>query len=529
VVRSEALARIIRPRQRFSYDLIVAVGLARYLEGKQRQEIRAWLSNERHLKISEGTISNLCDRFLTYLEALHLIRSPYLRTVLQQEGYPLHLDATCDHGKGRLLICLAGWRGWILLSEKISSEHERHLRPLVDKTVALFGDPIAIVRDLGPGVTNAVEHLRQRGIRDFGCHYHFLGAVGNKLFDTPYAVLRGTLNREKAFADLRKLRRELRRQRKADGCNGRFADGQMRDDLLVLVHWLIEGDGKKDLAYPFSLPYLEFYRRCCQAKQQADRWVPKPRTRAESDVLRRIGLLLWRVIKPGSRCAKAADQLDKHWQAFCELREVLRLTDTELPMGDPRYHQPELPALQAERQKAIEKATKTYLDDLRQRARRPAGSMPRPAESIILSHFGRHEDYLFGHPVRRDPNGLITAVVDRTNNVLEHFFGREKQRLRRRLGRANLGRDLDDQPAQVALVANLRHADYVRILCGSLDNLPEAFAMLDQQALQNATPLSRSNRYTEIQARVRLLLESIEEMPTRESAQTKNNAIPTVV
>ena len=56
------------------------------------------------------------------------------------------------------------------------------------------------------------------------------------------------------------------------------------------------------------------------------------------------------------------------------------------------------------------------------------------------------------------------AIVERTNNVIEHFFGDEKQRLRRRLGRANLGRDLEDQPAQTALAANLRHPDYVRVL-----------------------------------------------------------------
>ena len=98
------------------------------------------------------------------------------------------------------------------------------------------------------------------------------------------------------------------------------------------------------------------------------------------------------------------------------------------------------------------------------------------------------------------------AIVERTDNVLEHFFGNEKQHLRRRLGRANLGRDLEDQPAQAALAANLRHPDYVRALCGSLDQLPVAFAELDEQALARATPLSRSNRDSKLQHRIRELL-----------------------
>ena len=80
-------------------------------------------------------------------------------------------------------------------------------------------------------------------------------------------------------------------------------------------------------------------------------------------------------------------------------------------------------------------------------------------------------------------------MVERTNNVAEHFFGQQKQC--RRLGRAQVGRDLEDQPAHAALVANLTRADYVRVLCGSLENLPAAFAALGYSALEQTTPLSR--------------------------------------
>jgi hypothetical protein len=90
--------------------------------------------------------------------------------------------------------------------------------------------------------------------------------------------------------------------------------------------------------------------------------------------------------------------------------------------------------------------------------------------------------------------------------VPEHFFGAEKQKLRRRVGRAHLGRDLEDQPAQAALAANLRHPHYVRVVCGSLDNLPTAFAQLDEQALERTTPLSRNNRDSVVLRRVRELV-----------------------
>ena len=106
------------------------------------------------------------------------------------------------------------------------------------------------------------------------------------------------------------------------------------------------------------------------------------------------------------------------------------------------------------------------------------------------------------------------AVVERTNNVPEHFFGQQKQKLRRRLGRAHLARDLEDQPAQAALVANLNHPDYVRVLCGSLENLAASFAALEDSALEHTSPLSRTHRDSALQGRIRALLSQDGDQPT---------------
>ena len=132
----------------------------------------------------------------------------------------------------------------------------------------------------------------------------------------------------------------------------------------------------------------------------------------------------------------------------------------------------------------------------------------------------------------RDGQGAVVAVVERTNNVLEQFFAQGKESLRRRLGKAHLGRDLEDQPAQAALVTNLRHDDYVRILCGSLDNLENSFADLDQMALDKTTPLARENRDSDIMRRIRALLkhqaDASDTTPHAANAQ-ENSAGATIV
>ena len=60
-------------------------------------------------------------------------------------------------------------------------------------------------------------------------------------------------------------------------------------------------------------------------------------------------------------------------------------------------------------------------------------------------------------------------------------FKKIKHLERRRSGRKNLTQDLEHFPAAAALVHNLKDAEYVSIVCGSLNNLAKAFAQLDQE------------------------------------------------
>ena len=78
-----------------------------------------------------------------------------------------------------------------------------------------------------------------------------------------------------------------------------------------------------------------------------------------------------------------------------------------------------------------------------------------------------------------DQLGGGVRLVDRTNNILEGFFHTMKHGERRRSGRKNLTQDFERLPPAAALAANLTRPDYVSIVCGSLDQLPLAFAKLD--------------------------------------------------
>ena len=53
---------------------------------------------------------------------------------------------------------------------------------------------------------------------------------------------------------------------------------------------------------------------------------------------------------------------------------------------------------------------------------------------------------------------------------------------------------MEDQPTHVALAANLKHPDSVQVVCGTVDQLPRAFAALGRQEPIGPPRLQRTNR-----------------------------------
>lgn len=526
VLAPTQLSQLVKPGQRYGYDLIVHVGLQRYLAGHQRSEIRRQLYDSHRIELSDGTVSALCDRFLAYFEALHASRAPVLRAVLEA-GYPMHIDATCERGKGGLFVTIDGFNNWVLGAARVPSEAAEHLKPVVDKTISLFGPPIAIVRDMGEGGALAVNHLRQAGIPDLICHYHFLAAVGQSLMGRLYDKLLGIIRLSRCRTELYALLRQLRTYDASDSRDGDLGQGVVRDECKALLLWVLEGDGHSDPSFPFSLPHLRFVHRCLQVPDRIKQWVCRPWSIPER---RALGYLDRRIarLKRDPRCAPTVEQLDERWAEFCQLRSILRLSNSELPRGDQRANPHQLPALELLRLQQIKQAVDSYTAELQQRIPDQDKQAKRPASAagIILRYLRRHGRSLFGHPAQFDEHGTVTAVVARTNNAAEYFFGSQKQQLRRRVGRGQLGRDLEKQPAQAALVANLRSDRYVQLVVGSLDRLPAAFALLDQDPSVQIAPVRRDHRNSHLQRVLDNLLSTDQSESTEDSKRLPEPVLP---
>lgn len=518
--RAGWLAEHLMPNRVVGYDVMVFVGLQRFLQHRQRDEIRQVLKDEHGILLSTGEVSRLVRLFLEYLERLHEARLEPLRAALASDGgWPLHVDATGEDGQGTLLVALAGWRRWVLGTWKVSTERAEAILPRLRSVVRRFGAPVGVMRDLGRAVTRAVEDLVAELDGDvpvLGCHLHLLRDVGTDLLNAPHGELRALFRRFKVLPDLRALVRRLGRDLGEEIAQAREAlpawqerSGahrlpKGREGLAAaraLAQWVLDyaADGQNQ-GFPFDRPYLDLYDRCLCMRRAVDAFLLKP----PGDRPVRRALEQLRGIFDPIACevpfAQVARRLRKRAELFDELRAALRLVPKPTGRNEASAPAPQEP-VSVEEAVAELRDIKSALEELttslrERRPQRGPGQDTRQAIDLVLRHLDKHGGSLWGHvvPLPEEVGGGV-GVIERTNNLLENLFRGMKRGERRRSGRKNLAQDFEHLPAAAALACNLNHADYVTIVCGTLDRLPRAFAQLDIDRHREtlAQPLSMSS------------------------------------
>jgi hypothetical protein len=506
--RAASLSKHLIPGMGIGYDVMVYVGLQRFLHHRQREEIRSSLLHEHGISVSSGTISNLAKLFLGYMRELHNSCADQLQDAMAGDGgWPLHIDATGEDGRGTLLVVFSGWRQWVLGSWKIPTENADAILPCLHEVVNRFGSPCSVIRDLGramiPAVNALVDQL-ESNIPVLACHLHFLKDIGKDLLDPAYGELRGLFRRHKICPTLRVLSRELGRklgtqineareeiavwQQKAGEDhripNGMAGVAMVRALTQRVLDFKADGTGYD---YPFDRPFLDLYDRCKEVRRAIDAFIyRKPSDPTVLKYLKRLHRILGPVASEVP-FRQTVRRFRSRAKLFDELRDALRLFPEQSVNGDEMEFKESAPPDQsATKLRDIRKQVKDLELSLKEsRPKRGPACDNRSAIDLILRHFENHGDYLWGHVINLpDYTDGDIRLVDRTNNILERFFRGMKQKERRRSGRKILTQDFEHLPPEAALVYNLKCEDYVSIVCGSLEHLHEAFSQIDMKKVR---------------------------------------------
>jgi len=498
--RPEIISRIVPKGANIAYDVEVKIGLQRYLYHRQREEIQEELRTKHDIKISTGKISDLAHSFLAHLKRLHESRSDDLRRALEQDGgYPLHVDATGENGAGTLFVAISGWRKWVIGSWRLTTECADQITPCLEEIKERFGTPLSIMRDYGraliPAVQDFVDSVEE-DVRILGCHQHFCVIVGKDLLKDSYDELGQLLSKYGFKTPLGSIVREWGRRPDVQGKEVRkdiekwgseatahkIPEGSTGISILRSnVQWALDISAEtKNLRFPFALPHLIFYDRCKVLRRACDAYLKCPPNDAYVvRSLKRLAKILDPIITDDSFC-DVTKILRRREGLFDELRVALRV--------NPKMSKVKIPTSKSVEEQVVElKDIEKSLEDFRsslseRRPKRGPGQDMRDAIDTIVKHLDRHEESLWGHVVQLpEYAGGDIRLIERTNLPAEGFFSGHKSGIRRQTGRKVLTHEMESTPPESALVSNLKDASYVRILCGSIEELPEAFAKLDQE------------------------------------------------
>jgi len=463
------LQAVAPPGMAFAYDVIAEVLHLRYVELKQREEIRVDPAMWR-VPISAGSVSNLSRLGLACLEQLHEAAAPILGKSYRDQAFILHLDGTHEGGQWCHFVIREGMTGHVLLAKKIRSEHADDIAAMLKRVKKLFGCPDVIVSDMSSTIGKAVKKVFTN-IPHKLCHYHFLKAVGKTILGADHDALGHGVKRTRS--DLLELRRE---------CVAHLREGaREQEQVIALIDRVnVYAGNLRGEGFPFDLPNLCYVQRCREVLEQLESLLGQRRCElaAGGKVLAhlvRLRMHLRPYAEPWG--IRSTARIERRNRLFMRLRDILHpvAADTRAPLNWGRIDDPSSVADIAGKLAEIS-------DEASRMARRKSLST---GEAKMWRSLHKQ---LKNHGNKLAPVLMVRGqffVLPRTNNLSETGFRDLKRKQRRTTGNGNLKRQLDHMPAQVFYVENLTSASYRQCVFGDRP-MYECFADADWQAVKDA-------------------------------------------
>jgi hypothetical protein len=471
-------------RCRIGYDVLVSVGTQFFLDSRDNRQIVSNL-REKNIDVSRSEVSYLAKKFIVYLALLHTqVRGRTRSFLWLRGGYILHLDGTCEGDSPHLISVLDGITDIVLDNTKVASENAEELIPFLQEVRRAYGDPVAVVSDMGKGIVAAIGKVFT-DVPLFICHYHFLKSVGKELFGRENEVIRNRLKTLGIQAVLRKRLRTLAVACTTPETVRTFISGIENEDptkpsssmiVYSLLRWALEskhqGEGR---GFPFDQPHLVFYRRLVRVYDLLGR-------------LRQAGLFdgskekrlyttirsdLHRLARDAKMNSTAAVMQEKV-EVFAGLRTAMRIT---VPQSKHALNDEGEPC----RMKTIEHEVTKFMNRLcRDKIR-----MRDKAYRKLIDHIGENHRRLFCDPIIVETQmGKVVIQPNRTNNILEHFFRNLMRTYRKKNGFQAMEKALKSMLKDTPLVMNLRNEDFVDLLLEGKKDLAARFADIDAQAVR---------------------------------------------
>ena len=479
VFQSQQLRSLTPYRCTYGYDVLVFVGYGLFVHCLSEQQIIELLS-DRNITISQREIGFLGKKFIAYLAIAHRQAQQRLNQLMSHKGgYILHIDGTCEGGSPHLFTGMDGIAQIVLDNIKLPSEKAESIIPFLEKIKKQYGNPIALVHDMGKGILSAVEAVF-KGIPDFICHFHFLRDIGKDLYEAEYAKIRTRLTKHKIRTILRAKPKALASLIEEDtqvGTGLLKSISKNQPNIIpaeklaivssyVMIHWALDTTGQLEgYGFPFDCPHFIFYQRLKVLYEMVDI--------AGYDQFDKRFFNLWKPLNKiinDQQLKSSARQIEKKMETFKQLRKALSITVSENKKGlnDDGDDDTNIKSIA---QKVKQFRTQIMADEKLSQAN---------SYKKMIKQIDTYWDKLFADPIIIETSdGQVVIHPQRTNNILERFFRELKRRNRKRSGSISLNRRLKTMLTDTPLIKNLDNKEYIEAILDGNDTLEERFEKID--------------------------------------------------
>ena len=485
---SQEIAELAPENSNVTYSVIAEVGKLRFMEHRQVDEIARRLQFRHSVILSHSEIDLLIDKFIFYLAAIHQESTPLIRSQIQaQGGYILHLDATCEGDSPKLVSSVDSVSGLVLYSAKVHSENSAELTAFLQQIKDSFGLPHAVVSDMSKGIRAAVLAVFG-AISHYICHFHFMQAIGKRLFEKEHIALRNKLSKGGISGKLKEMKKNMSKkfqQLSIDDCLTYLqipeSLGKTREatDMLVylVILWILDHPSQGNgYGFPFDQRYLYFYERLHVARTLLDS--VKDYYPAINDWDTSIWKLyhLIEKIVDDSKLKQIVSQYNEKLVVFSDLRKALGVA----PKSGKQGFRQNSKMASSYQHESIKKAVERLMTSLEKRIKKAKNNDIKKSFIHVKERIQVDWQRLFADPIEVNVNGRKrTFYIHRTNNIMEQQFRSFAYSYRRIHGNGSIKRNLENIPEALPLVANLKNPDYVRLVFGNEENITKKFASID--------------------------------------------------
>ncbi len=494
---SKQLRSLVPYKCTYGFDIIEHVGMALFVHCQNGEEIIHEFAG-KNVFISEREISYLGRKFVVYLALVHReSREKLRRSMRNRGGYILHVDGTCEGDSPQLFSGLDGISELVLDNIKIPSEKKESLVPFFQRIKQQFGNPLALVHDMGKGILTAIEEVFP-GLPDFICHFHFLRDIGKDLLLEDYQAIMTHLRRSKIRKRLGQKAKYLENKMgdntpEMKGFKESLENGEIKNANIeripmvatyTLIRWILEAKREsRGYGFPFDRPHLDFYRRLKQTHRLLS-GIKGVHLRNEAKDNRAL-VKLWSQLEEvigNNELSGSIASIEAKAKVFDKLRKALRIA---LPSGKD--------GLNDDGDKVDIRTIKTKVSEFRKWL--IADQCRKETYAAMIKQIDKYWKKLFADPMLvNTPQGEVLIAPQRTNNILERFFRNEKRRARKRSGTSSLSKTLKAIIADTPLVRNLQNEEYLGIILNGCTTLAERFSQVDPKLVQRYLKEAEDNQ-----------------------------------